>query len=120
MALDFTSFSDALAADVGPTQPEPSSQQADRSLVLELQGKFKNNQQAETQQMLAVLGACGAVLASAGLPDSPTALFAASMSSLEKPEIQASPEVGSPLATPHLLVMLAAHEAPYLERHAAC
>ena len=93
MALNFSSLSAALATEavVGAATPR---EQNGGGLVAELQQKFSNNKQPETQQMLAVLGACSTVLSAAGLPQNPTALFAASMSSLEKLEVQDSCEVG--------------------------
>ena len=94
MALDFSSLSAALPQNAKELDFQPLQAPVSGGLVAELQAKFSNNKQAETQQMLAVLGACASVLASAGLPETPTAVFAASMSSLERAEIQASPEAG--------------------------
>ena len=95
MALDFSSLSAALPNNSVPSVSQSLPVPVSGGLVAELQNKFSNNKQAETQQMLAVLKACATVLASAGLPESPTAIFAASMSSLERLEVQTSPEAGA-------------------------
>ena len=73
----------------------------DHGFVTELLAKHKNSAQPESKQLCAVLGAILEVLASEGLQPTPTALFAAVMSSLEKVETQGMPEVRSfpPCAT---------------------
>ena len=55
-------------------------------LAAELLAKHKNSTQASSQVLCAVLAATLEVLESQGLPATPAALFAAVMSSLEKPE----------------------------------
>ena len=62
-------------------------------VVGEIYAKHRNSTQPESQQVCAVLGAVLEVVQAEGLQPTPTALFAALMSSLEKPETQASSQV---------------------------
>ena len=62
-------------------------------VVAEIYAKHRNSTQPESQQLCAVLGAVLEVVQAEGLQPTPTALFAALMSSLEKPETQASSQV---------------------------
>lgn len=62
-------------------------------VVAEIYIKHRNSTQPESQQVCAVLGAVLEVVLAEGLQPTPTALFAALMSSLEKPETQASAQV---------------------------
>ena len=73
---------------VNLTMEQPSG-----GVVTEVYAKHRNSTQPESQQVCAVLGAVMEVVQSEGLQPTPTALFAALMSSLEKPETQASPQV---------------------------
>lgn len=59
-------------------------------VVTEIYAKHRNSTQPESQEVCAVLGAVLEVVQAEGLQPSPTALFAALMSSLEKPETKAS------------------------------
>ena len=62
------------------------------SLLDELLAKHQNSAQPESRQLVAVAGAVAEVLAAEGMQPTPTALFAAAMSSLERTEAQGSPE----------------------------
>lgn len=62
-------------------------------VVGEIYAKHRNSTQPESQQVCAVLGAVLEVGQAEGLQPTPTALFAALMSALEKPETQASTQV---------------------------
>lgn len=62
-------------------------------VVGEIYAKHRNSTQPESQQVCAVLGAVLEVVQAEGLQPTPTALFAALMSALEKPETQASNQV---------------------------
>ena len=55
--------------------------------------KHQNSRQPESQQLCAVMSAILEVLDQEKMQATPTAVFAAVMSSLEKPETQGSPEV---------------------------
>ncbi|KAK9845416.1 hypothetical protein WJX81_006006 [Elliptochloris bilobata] len=63
----------------------------DAGFTAELLAKHRNSAQPESRQLCAVLGAILEVLSSEGLQPTPTAVFAAVMSSLEK--VESSPEV---------------------------
>jgi len=78
------------------------------SLLDELLAKHQNSAQPESRQLVAVAGAVAEVLAAEGMQPTPTALFAAAMSSLERTEAQGSPEArhsawpdDRPCAPPH-------------------
>lgn len=62
-------------------------------IVAEIYAKHRKSIQPESQQLCAVLGAVLEVVQAEGLHPTPTALYAALMSSLEKPETLASPQV---------------------------
>ena len=66
-------------------------------VAAEIYAKHRNSTQPESQQVCAVLGAVLEVVQAEGLQPTPTTLFAALMSSLEKPETQASAQVCSQL-----------------------
>ena len=69
----------------------PSTHQIHRSgVAAELLAKHGRSQQPESQQLCLILHAVLEVLQGEGMEPTPTALFAAIMSSLEKPETQAS------------------------------
>lgn len=65
-------------------------------LVAELYAKHQNSPQPSSQAVCAVLGASLEVLQAEGLEASPASLFAAVMSSLEKPDGKGPPEVFLP------------------------
>lgn len=63
-------------------------------VVLELRSRHGHSAQPESQQVMAVLQAVLDVLSAEGMKPSPTAIFAACMSSLESsPETRKSPQV---------------------------
>lgn len=62
-------------------------------VAAEIYAKHRNSTQPESQQVCAVLGAVLEVVQAEDLQPTPTTLFAALMSSLEKPETQASAQV---------------------------
>ena len=62
-------------------------------VAAEIYAKHRHSAQPESQQVCAVLGAVLEVVQAQALQPSPTALFAALMASLEKPETQSSPQV---------------------------
>lgn len=64
-------------------------------MAAELLAKHSRSQQPESQQLCLILNAVLEVLQSEGMEPTPTALFAAVMSSLEKAETQASAQAGS-------------------------
>lgn len=59
----------------------------------EIYAKHRNSTQPESHQVCAILGAVLEVVQAEGLQPTPTTLFAALMSSLEKSETQASAQV---------------------------
>ena len=59
-------------------------------VAAELLAKHSRSQQPESQQLCLILTAVLEVLRGEGMQPTPTALFAAIMSALEKPETQAS------------------------------
>ena len=65
----------------------------DSGFAAHLLAKHRNSAQPESRQLCAVLGAILEVLQAEGLQPTPTAVFAAVMSSLEKVDGQSSPEV---------------------------
>lgn len=62
-------------------------------VVAELQARHSRSRQPESMQVVAVLQAVLEVVAAEGLTPTPTTLFAAVMSALEREETQASAEV---------------------------
>lgn len=62
-------------------------------IIADIYAKHGKSIQPESQQLCAVLGAVLEVVQAEGLQPTPTALYAALMSSLEKPETLASPQV---------------------------
>ena len=66
---------------------------AAEGVAAEIYAKHRNSTQPESQQVCAVLGAVLEVVQAEGMQPTPTTLFAAVMSSLEKPETQASAQV---------------------------
>lgn len=78
-------------------------QSSSGGVVAEVYAKHRNSTQPESHQVCAVLGAVIEVVQAEGLQPTPTALFAALMSSLEKPETQVSPQVWQCLLKAHLL-----------------
>lgn len=65
----------------------------DVGLAAEIFTRHKNSTQPHSQQLVAILQAVLEVLKAEGLQPTPTALFAALMSSLEKPETLLNDEV---------------------------
>ncbi|KAL4855011.1 RRP12-like protein [Chlorella vulgaris] len=75
-----------------------------RSLAQEIFAKFGGKTQAESRQLVAILTAVQEVVMSQGMEVTPTAMFAALMASLEKPETMASSEVLAAMC--HLLSLV--------------
>ncbi|PSC74246.1 ARM repeat superfamily [Micractinium conductrix] len=76
------------------------------TLAQEIHSKFSGKTQPESRQLVAILGAVSEVLKAQGLEVTPTAMFAALMASLEKPETLASGEVLAAML--HLLSLVLA------------
>lgn len=73
------------------------------NLAADLLHKHSNSTQASSQTLCAVLKATLEVLESEGLDPTPSALFAAVMSSLERPQAYSTPDVMSrPIVWPVL------------------
>jgi hypothetical protein len=68
---------------------------ADGGIVAEIRGRHGHSAQPESQQVLAVLQAVLEVIAAEGMTASPTTIFAALMSALERPDAQSSPAVST-------------------------
>lgn len=68
----------------------------DATLVNEILAKHRNSRQPESVQLCAVLGAVVEVTKAEGLQPTPTALYGALMSALERPETRVSGEVSAP------------------------
>jgi ribosomal RNA-processing protein 12 len=66
---------------------------SERSLVDEILAKHGHSRQPESVQLCAVLKAVLEVIKAEGLDPSPTALYGALMTALEKPETRGSAEV---------------------------
>lgn len=66
----------------------------DGGVAAEILAKHIRSQQPESQQICVILSAILEVLTAEGMDPSSTALFAATMSSLEKRETQSSAQVG--------------------------
>jgi hypothetical protein len=81
---------------------DESAQDHDGGVVAELTSRHGRSQQSSSRQVLAVLEAILAVLQAEGMPRTPTTMFAAIMSALDKQETQASSQVGAPAAVPRL------------------
>ena len=67
--------------------------QQDGGVVGEVYGRHGHSAQPESQQVLAVMQAVLDVIRAESMPVTPTTMFAAIMSALEKPEAQAAPQV---------------------------
>jgi ribosomal RNA-processing protein 12 len=76
----------------GPPGFEPA---ADGGIVAELQSRHGHSAQPESQQVLAVLQAVLEVIGAQGMPATPTSIFAALMSALERPDAQQSAVVSA-------------------------
>jgi hypothetical protein len=68
---------------------------ADGGIVAEIRGRHGHSAQPESQQVLAVLQAVLEVIAAEGMTATPTTIFAALMSALERPDAQSSPAVST-------------------------
>lgn len=80
----------------GPAEPPPppgAAAFATGGLVHDILARHGHSTQPESQQVVAILRAVLDILQSESLPATPTALFAALMASLEKPETLVSNEV---------------------------
>jgi ribosomal RNA-processing protein 12 len=71
----------------------------DGGIVSDVQARHGHSAQPESQQVMAVMRAVLEVIAAQGLSPSPTAIFAAIMSALEKPETQGSAQVVAAMST---------------------
>lgn len=77
-----------------PRQPGAFSSEGQDDLASEIFRRHGHSAQPHSQQLCAILSAVLEVLRAEGLQPSPTALYAALMSSLEKPETLNNSEVG--------------------------
>jgi hypothetical protein len=68
---------------------------ADGGIVAEIRSRHGHSAQPESQQVLAVLQAVLEVIAAEGMTATPTTIFAALMSALERPDAQSSPAVST-------------------------
>jgi ribosomal RNA-processing protein 12 len=66
---------------------------ADGGIVAEVQSRHGHSAQPESQQVVAVLRAVLEVIQAEAMSATPTTIFAAIMSVLEKPETQRAPQV---------------------------
>lgn len=73
--------------------------ESDGGISSEILGRHGHSAQPESQQIVAVFHAVVEVIASEGMTVSPVSLFAAVMSSLDRPETQGSPNVSMSDAT---------------------
>lgn len=71
------------------------SSSADGGIVAEIRGRHGHSAQPESQQVLAVLQAVLEVIAAESMSATPTTIFAALMSALERPDAQSSPAVST-------------------------
>lgn len=78
-------------ADTAPAAPAVTT---DGGITQELLQRHGRSPQPESRQLVAVLQAVTDVILAEGLALTPAALFAATMAALDRPETQASPEVG--------------------------
>lgn len=69
--------------------------EGEMGVVAELRSRHGHSAQPESQQVLAVLTAVLEVIAAEGLQPTPTALFAAVMSALEREDTRSSPQVSA-------------------------
>lgn len=81
---------DGISQELAGLSVQPDS---DGGIIAELTSRHANSRQPESQQVLAVLQAVVEVIQSEGMPVTPTTMFAAVMSALEKPESLSSPQV---------------------------
>lgn len=66
----------------------------DGGIVAEINSRHGRSAQPQSKQVVAVLQAVLEVLQAEGMPRTPTTMFAATMSAMDKPETQASAQVG--------------------------
>jgi hypothetical protein len=96
--MDLTELRNSLNADGGgggrarPHAP-PGMEGPAHGMADEIFARYRNSKQLESQHVCAILEAVLEVLKAQGSQPTPTALFAALMSSLEKPETLAHAEV---------------------------
>ncbi len=88
------------ADQTGLTQDEPRG-----SVASELLAKHRRSNQPESQQICVVLGAILEVLDGEGMEATPTALFAAIMSSLQNARASSGQAQQPPQASPFLLCL---------------
>lgn len=67
--------------------------EGDGGISAEVTSRYGNSAAPDSKQVIAVLQAVTDIIKAEGLPVTPTSLFAATMSALENPDAQASPEV---------------------------
>lgn len=95
--MDLSDLKSSLAAKAGARQPAAGMQAGgapESGLVAEIYARHLNSRQSSSKQLCAILTAVLEVLKAEALQPTPTALFAALMSSLEKPSTRANLEVG--------------------------
>lgn len=92
--MDLSSLKDTLGLrDVRIAPGQPLVDAPLPSVVNDIFARHRKSTQPESQQLCLILSAVLDVIRAEGLQPTPTALFAALMSSIERPETAASPEV---------------------------
>lgn len=100
----------------------------DGGIIAEISSRHGHSAQPQSKQVVAVLQAVLDVLQAEGMPRTPTTMFAATMSAMDKPETQASAQVGAHTRCrhsrrPHPSRMQSPHAADLGKRalkHARC
>ena len=94
--MDLSSLKATLEArDELPPATLLSSDFSGPSVADEIFARHRNSTQPESQQLCIILASVLEVIAAEGLQPTPTALFAALMSSLQRPETTSNPEVST-------------------------
>ncbi|KFM26255.1 RRP12-like protein [Auxenochlorella protothecoides] len=81
------------------SRPTAPSIRGDGAFIAELRAKHSHSSQPESRQLLAIASALLEVVREEGLDPTPTALFAAAMASLERPDVARSPPLLAGMAT---------------------
>lgn len=91
--MDLSVLKDVLGVRDVRINANQQLEHVDSSLVAEIFARHRNSTQPESQQLCIILSAVLEVIKAEGMQPTPTALFAALMASLEKPETQSTTEV---------------------------
>eukprot|EP00879_Flechtneria_rotunda_P018341 GHRR01019238.1.p1 GENE.GHRR01019238.1~~GHRR01019238.1.p1 ORF type:complete len:243 (+),score=93.56 GHRR01019238.1:96-824(+) len=89
-------MTEALSAGVAGLN---MAQNADGGIVAEIHSRHGRSAQPESQQVLAVLRAVLEVISAEGMAATPTTIFAALMSALDRPDAQSSPGITLAMCT---------------------